>query len=115
MENKEAALYAAKILDEKKAVDITVIDIMEKSSFADYLVIATGNSDRQVRSLADDIEDKFAEKEIFVKSIDGKQNSGWILMDFGDVIVNIFNKDVREKYNIEKVWGDCTFLDLEEN
>ena len=113
MNNREYALLAAKVLDSKKATDITVIDIMEKASFADYMVIATGNSDRQVYSLVDDVEDAFAKEGLFVKSIDGKQNSGWVLMDFGDIVVNIFNKDTREKYNIEKVWGDCTFIEVE--
>ena len=113
MTNKEFALLAAKTLDNKKAIDITVIDIMEKASFADYMIIATGNSDRQVNSLVDDVEEEFAKEGLFAKSIDGKQNSGWILMDFGDIVVNIFNKETREKYNIERVWGDCTFIDFE--
>lgn len=113
MDNKNFALLAAKILDDKKAFDIVVIDIAEKSSFADYLVIASGNSERQVGTLVDDVEERFAKEGLFVKSIEGKQTSGWILMDFGDIIVNVFTKDTREKYNIEKVWGDCTFLDLE--
>lgn len=113
MNNKEYALLAAKTLDDKKAIDITVIDIMNKASFADYMVIATGNSNRQVNSLVDDVEEAFAKEGLFVKSIDGKQNSGWVLMDFGDILVNIFNKDTREKYNIEKVWGDCPFIDVE--
>ena len=86
---------------------------MEKSSFADYLVIASGNSERQVNTLVDEVEEQFAKEGLLVKSIEGK-NSGWILMDFGDVIVNIFTKEMREKYNIEKVWGDCSFLDVEE-
>lgn len=113
MTNKEYALLAAKTLDNKKAIDTTVIDIMEKASFADYMIIATGNSDRQVNSLVDDVEEEFAKEGLFAKSIDGKQNSGWILMDFGDIVVNIFNKETREKYNIERVWGDCTFIDFE--
>lgn len=113
MTNKEYALLAAKTLDNKKAIDITVIDIMEKASFADYMIIATGNSDRQVNSLVDDVEEEFAKEGLFAKSIDGKQNSGWVLMDFGDIVVNIFNKETREKYNIERVWGDCTFIDFE--
>lgn len=113
MDNKSFALLAAKTLDNKKATDVIVIDIMEKSSFADYLVIASGNSDRQVNTLVDEVEDQFAKEGLLVKSIEGK-NSGWILMDFGDVIVNIFTKETREKYNIEKVWGDCSFLDVEE-
>ena len=101
-------------MDDKKALDIAVIDIMEKATFADYLVIATGNSERQVNSLVDEVEDQFAKEGLLVKNIEGKQNSGWVLMDFGDIIVNIFTKEMREKYNIEKVWGDCSFLDLED-
>ena len=114
MENKSFALLAAKTLDDKKALDIAVIDIMEKATFADYLVIATGNSERQVNSLVDEVEDQFAKKGLLVKNIEGKNGSGWVLMDFGDIIVNIFTKEMREKYNIEKVWGDCSFLDLED-
>ena len=113
MDNRSFALLAARLLDNKKAIDVVVIDIMEKSSFADYLVIASGSSERQVNSLVDEVEEQFAKEGLFVKSIEGK-NSGWILMDFGDVIVNIFTKEMREKYNIEKVWGDCSFLDVEE-
>lgn len=113
MENKSFALLAARLLDNKKATDVVVIDIMEKSSFADYLVIASGNSERQVNTLVDEVEEQFAKEGLLVKSIEGK-NSGWILMDFCDVIVNIFTKEMREKYNIEKVWGDCSFLDVEE-
>jgi iojap-like ribosome-associated protein len=114
MENKELALLAAKTLDSKKAIDVIVIDIAEKSSFADYLVIATGSSERQVNALVDDVEDIYAQHDVLAKSIEGKQNSGWVLMDFGDVVVNVFTKEMRDKYNIEKVWGDCSFLDIEE-
>ena len=113
MDNKSFALLAARLLDNKKATDVILIDIMEKSSFADYLVIASGNSERQVNTLVDEVEEQFAKEGLLVKSIEGK-NSEWILMDFGDVIVNIFTKEMREKYNIEKVWGDCSFLDVEE-
>lgn len=114
MDNKEFALLAAKTLSDKKAEEILVIDIAEKAAFADYLVVATGNSERQVNALVDDVEDAFAKNELFVKNIEGKQNSGWVLMDFGDIIVNVFTKEMREKYGIEKVWGDCSFLDIEE-
>ncbi|MGC2872936.1 ribosome silencing factor [Ihubacter sp. rT4E-8] len=114
MDNKGFALLAAKTLDNKKALDIVAIDIAEKSSFADYMIIASGGSERQVQALVDDVEEAFAKEGLLVKSIEGKQNSGWILMDYGDVIVNIFTKETREKYNIEKVWGDCSFLNLEE-
>lgn len=113
MDNKSLAMEAAHVLDAKQAIDITIIDVAEKSSFADYLIIASGGSERQVGALADSVEDKFAENGILPKSIEGKQNSGWMLMDYGDIIVNIFSQEMREKYNIEKVWGDCNFLDIE--
>lgn len=114
MDNKDFALLAANTLNNKKAEDVVAIDIKEKSSFADYLVIGSGNSTRQVNTLVDEIEDQMAKEGSFPKSIEGKQASEWILMDFGDVIVNVFTKETREKYNIEKVWGDCSFLDVEE-
>lgn len=114
MTNKDYAILAAKVLDDKKAVDIKIMDISEKSSFADYLIIATGNSQRQIQSLVDDVEDKLAAEGLLVKSIEGKHGTGWILMDYGDVIVNVFTSEMRDRYNIEKVWGDCSFLNLEE-
>ena len=111
---KEYALLAGKTLSDKKAQDIVIIDIQGKATFADYFVIASGGSERQVNALVDDVEDAFAKEGLFVKSIEGKQNSGWVLMDFGDIIVNVFTKEQREKYNIEKVWGDCNFIEVEE-
>ena len=107
MESKEVAQTIANILNEKKARDIVIIDIAEKSSFADYFVIATGGSERQLGALADDVEDKFAELEITPKSKDGRPDTGWILVDGGDVIVNLFTKATRDKYTLEKIWSDC--------
>lgn len=115
MNNKEIALQAAAVLLKKKALDVVIIDIAEKSSFADYFVIASGGSERQVGTLVDEIEDQFAKEGILTKSVEGKKNSGWILMDFGDVIVNIFTVEQRERYNIEKVWSDCSFMTIDEN
>lgn len=111
---KELALLAANTVSEKKAEDIVVVDIGQKASFADYFVICSGNSERQVQSLADEVEDAMAKEGVIVKSIEGRQGSGWILMDFGDIIVNVFTKEMRERYNIEKVWGDCEFIELED-
>lgn len=114
MDNKELAMAAAKVLSEKKGIDITIVDIAEKSSFADYLIIVSGANDRQVGGLADAVEDRFEELGITPKSIAGRHNSGWILMDYGDIVVNIFNPELRERYNLEGVWGDCSFITIEE-
>ncbi len=111
---KEIALLAANVLDNKKASDIVIIDISEKASFADYFVIASGGSERQIGALADEIDDRFAKEEIPLKNIEGKQTSGWILMDFGDVIINVLTSEMRERYNIERVWGDCNIIHYEE-
>lgn len=107
MESKEVAQTIANVLSEKKARDIIMIDIAEKSSFADYFVNATGGSERQLGALADDVEDKFAELGITPKSKDGRPDTGWILVDGGDVIVNIFTDATRDKYTLEKIWSDC--------
>ena len=108
--SKELAEVAAKVLDEKKGEDIVLIDIAEKSSFADYLVLATGRNSRQVAALADDVEDAFAKEGLNPKGVEGRGNTGWLLLDMGDIIVNIFEKDMRDKYSIEKVWGDCEII-----
>ncbi len=107
MTNKEYAYLAAETLSTKKAKDIVVIDIAEKSGFADYFIVATGNTDRQINSLVDDVEDAMAKEDLLVKSVEGKNTSGWILLDFGDVIVNLFTPEMRDRYNIEKIWADC--------
>ena len=107
MESKELILRVAEALDAKKAADIMVIDIAEKSSFADYFLLASGRNERQIAGLADEAEDCMAKMEMVPKSIEGKATSGWILMDYGDVIINILTTEMRQKYNIERVWGDC--------
>ncbi len=114
MENKEYALLAAKTLNEKKAADITIIDIGDRSGFADYFVLATAGSMRQMNSLTDELDDKLANEGLIVKNIEGKGESGWILMDYGDIIINIFTEEARNKYQIEKIWGDCSTIDFEE-
>ncbi len=118
MSTRELAEKAAAALDARKGSDIVIIDIAEKSSFADYFIIASGGNTRQVGGLADEVDERLAEAGFFAKSIEGKKESGWILMDYGDIIVNVFTAEMRDKYNIEKLWGDCEttyFGDREEN
>lgn len=114
MSSKDIAMKLAELLNSKKADDIVVIDIAEKSSFADFLVVASGTSDRHIESLIDDVEDLAAQDGVPTKGIEGKNGTGWILLDLGDVIVNIFSREMRTKYNIEKVWADCEMTHMEE-
>lgn len=114
MDCKDMAMFSAQVLDNKKARDIAIIHIGSKAAFADYMVLASGGSERQVSTLCDELEEQFEKKGVFVRSIEGKKHSGWILMDYGDIVINLLTADMREKYNIEKVWADCEFLDLED-
>ena len=113
MKNREIALQAAAVLNNKKALDVVVIDIAEKSSFTDYLVVASGGSERQVGTLATEVVDQLAKEGIFARNVEGKRSSGWILLDYGDIIINVFSVEQRRRYNIEKVWGDGNFLEIE--
>ena len=106
LSNHELAREIASLLDMKKAEDVRIIDVTGKSSFADYLILASAGSERQAEALADDAEDKMAELGQNKRMAEGKK-SGWILLDFGDIIVNVFSKEMRSRYDLEKVWGDC--------
>lgn len=112
MEPKELALKVAKLLDDKKAQDVMVIDIGLKASFADYFIIASGGSERQMSALVDNVEEMLEPLGVFPKSIEGKRTSGWTLMDYGDVVINVMTVDMREKYNLERIWGDCETLEI---
>ena len=112
IEAKKMALDIAKLLDEKKAMDVAVIDISPKASFADYFVMASAGSERQLDALVDNVEDALEPQKLFPKSVEGKRSSGWILMDYGDVVINVMTVEMREKYNIERIWGDCESLEI---
>ena len=113
IESKELALKIARLLKEKKTIDVTVIDISPKASFADYFVMSSAGSERQMSALVDYIEDMLEPQGVFPKSVEGKRSSGWILMDYGDVVINVMTVATREKYNIERIWGDCDNLEID--
>ena len=113
IESKELALKIARLLKEKKAIDVTVIDISPKASFADYFVMSSAGSERQMSALVDYIEDMLEPQGVFPKSVEGKRSSGWILMDYGDVVINVMTVATREKYNIERIWGNCDNLEID--
>ena len=115
MTNKELAVFAAKQLIEKKASDVAVLDISLRSGFADFFVIATAHSLRQLASLCDELDDRLTKEGAEVRHVEGKGDSGWILMDCGDVIVNLFTEEQREHDQIEKIWGDCERIEFEDH
>ncbi len=88
-----------------KAEEIVTIDIGDKCSFADHMIVASGRSQRHVSSLADDVARALKEKGVHVLSIEGKQSADWVLIDAGSVVVHIFRPEIRRLYNIEKMWA----------
>ncbi len=106
MSIKANAIKAAELIDEKKGEDIVILDVSKISSFADFFVIAHGNSDRQLKALADEVEKGMGDTGISLYHKEGKETSGWILLDFGDIIVHLFLTQQRQHYNIEKLWND---------
>jgi ribosome-associated protein len=91
-------------LDEAKAENVATIDIKGKSSIGDYMLIATGRSDRHVGAIADQIQRKLKEQG-FGSRIEGQPQCDWVLIDMGDIIVHVFRPEVREFYNLEKMWS----------
>ena len=112
-DSRTFAVFAAQVLDDKKGFDIVVLDVGSQSMFADYLIIAAGGSERQINALASEVEDRSEKNGRFVKHIEGKNGSGWILMDYGDVVINLMVESMREKYNLEKIWSDCEQIEWE--
>ncbi|MEP3248251.1 MAG: ribosome silencing factor [Sneathiella sp.] len=97
-------LVQASLLDDK-AEDVVSIDLSGKTSFADYMVIANGRSSRQVGAMADHLKDRIKDAGFGIPQIEGKTNGDWILVDAGDVIVHLFRPEVRDFYNLEKIWS----------
>ena len=93
-------------LDMNKALDIVTIPLAGKASFADYMVIASGTSGRHASSLARIVEDELRKKDFKESIISGRASGDWILLDSGDVIVHVFRQEVREFYDLEKLWLD---------
>ena len=111
---KEMARIAYDALSDKKGEDIKIIDITGVSVLADYFIIANGNSDSQVNALVDNVEEELHKAGYHLKQREGRANSSWILLDFGDIIVHVFYKDNRLFYDLERIWKDGKDITVEE-
>ena len=112
MTPKELAIIAAKALDEKKGKEISAIEITEITTLADYFVIATGGSNTQINALCDAVEEKL-EAEAGEKPLhrEGHRGGIWVLLDYGCLVVHVFNTEAREFYGLERLWSDGKPLD----
>ena len=114
MELLEVVKKAVSALEDKKAEDITVIDISEVSSIADYFIIANGANVNQLAAMQDAVDEAFYKAGYHAKQIEGNRNSTWILIDYNEVIVHLFSKEDRLFYDLERIWKDGKVLDLSE-
>ena len=111
MTSLEKAKNIAKILDKKKAIDIIGIETKELTVMSDYFNIASGTSNTHVRALDDEVDDEMKKLGVEVDHIEGRA-TGWILLDYNDVLVHVFQPESRQYYNIERLWNDAARIDL---
>ena len=105
-------LNIAQIIIDKKGLNVMALDIKKTCGFCDYLVIAEGSALPHVKSIAKTIVTELKQKGVFVNNIDGQKEGDWIVLDFSDVMVHIFLPEIREKYQIERLWSDSKIIDL---
>ena len=98
-------------LSDNKAENVLSLDIKGISSFADNIIIATANSSRHAKSLSEKLVEEIKANKISIMGVEGKTESGWILVDCGEVVVNIMKNDIREFYDLEGLWGENTLID----
>lgn len=103
---KKMAGIAIQALEDKKAEEIRVIDISQVSVLADYFIIANGINISQIQALADEVEEKLGRAGYPLKQIEGYDHANWVLLDFGDIIIHIFDKENRLFYDLERIWRD---------
>ena len=106
MTAREIAALAVRALEDKKAGDIQVLDIAQVSTLGDYFVLCEGTSTTQVKALADSVDFLLGQNGVEPQRIEGYQSAGWIVLDYGDVIVHVFHKESREFYGLERLWAD---------
>lgn len=110
----EMARVAYQALDEKKGEDIRVIDISGISVIGDYFVITNGTSDSQIRALVDNVEEKMHKAGYELKEQEGNNSGTWVLLDYGDIIIHIFDRENRPFYNLERIWSDGKDVEMNE-
>lgn len=112
METLDIVKAAVAALEDKKAEDITVIDIAGVSSIADYFIIANGSNQNQLTAMQDAVDEALYKVGLHAKQIEGNNQSTWILMDYQDIIVHLFSKEDRLFYDLERIWRDGKIVEL---
>ena len=112
--SKKMAAMAVDALEDRKGEDVHVIDISEISTLADYFVIASGTNINQVQALADNVQEVLGRQGFMTKDVEGYDAGNWVLLDFGDIIVHVFDSENRLFYDLERIWRDGKLVDANE-
>ncbi len=115
MTPRETAKSIARFASEKKAEDIVVLDMRKVVNYCDYFVLCSGNTDRQARAIADHIHDELKEMNVRLRLREGFAKADWVIVDTGDVVTHVFQKRVREFYQLEYLWQDAKSVDWEKS
>jgi ribosome-associated protein len=112
IDGKERLLLCINASLKRKAKNLTILNVKEVSSFADYFIICSGTSDRQVQSIAASIRENLKEYGVIPLGIEGESLGKWVLMDYEDVIIHVFYEPIREFYDIERLWPDAPRMEI---
>ena len=112
--SKKMARMAVDALEDRKGEDVKVLDISEISTLADYFIIAGGSNINQVQAMADSVQEKLGRAGYMTKNVEGYESGNWILLDFGDIIVHVFDNENRLFYDLERIWRDGKTISKEE-
>jgi ribosome-associated protein len=104
----------SELIFNKKGYDVKILDLKEVASFTDYFIICSADSDTQVKAIADEVDKSLRDQGMKSWHKEGYRALNWVLLDYVDVVVHIFKKDVREYYNLEKLWGDAPVVEVED-
>lgn len=112
MDGLKFAKELAELTKGKKGYNIKILDLRKVSAIADYFVICSADSDRQVKAIADDVDEKLLDRGIKCYHREGFETLNWVLMDYFDVVLHVFKVDARTYYNLEKLWGDAPVISI---
>ena len=109
---KEILKRIVNIIEDKKGEQTVVLDISEISSLADYFVISSANNINQLQAISDDLQELLEKEGLKINKVEGAKNSGWVLLDFTDIVIHLFTKEDRIFYNLERIWADAKQVEL---
>ncbi len=115
LETRDAAIVAARAASDKKATDIVVLDVGDQLVITEYFVVCTASNERLVKTIADEVEQRVEETGYLLRGREGERGAEWVLLDFGDVVVHVFQPAAREYYRIERLMEEASVVELPED